>query len=199
MKKIALFTSSKHILNRWKKYLSKYELKEINNLEDLSILSNYILLLSTCVDLKNNEEILIKKLLINDNKILILENVPNLENAQKWLSLGASAYGNTFMSEAYLNSSVESISKGLVWLIPDIATTLIKDFSSNLTNNIDNILKELTKTEYQIALLIKKGFNNIQISQELNISINTVKTHIKNIYLKLGVNDRVSFIKLFMN
>ena len=42
------------------------------------------------------------------------------------------------------------------------------------------------------------GYKNIEISEELNISINTVKKHIKNIYTKLNVSDRVSFLKLVM-
>ncbi|WP_390881745.1 helix-turn-helix transcriptional regulator [Aliarcobacter cryaerophilus] len=43
-----------------------------------------------------------------------------------------------------------------------------------------------------------RNSGNIEISEELNISINTVKKHIKNIYTKLNVSDRVSFLKLVM-
>mgnify|MGYP000370192932 CR=1 FL=1 len=40
-------------------------------------------------------------------------------------------------------------------------------------------------------------YTNTNISQELNVSINTVKTHIKHIYEKLNVKDRLSFAALF--
>jgi len=38
------------------------------------------------------------------------------------------------------------------------------------------------------------GKSNLQISQELNIKKNTVKWHIKNIFEKLGVNNRTSAV-----
>ena len=62
----------------------------------------------------------------------------------------------------------------------------------------DDIFSNLTSSELNIAKYLKIGYKNIEISEELNISINTVKKHIKNIYTKLNVSDRVSFLKLVM-
>ena len=66
-------------------------------------------------------------------------------------------------------------------------------------NKVDEkeLFKNLTKTEKNIATLLKNGYTNTNISQELNVSINTVKTHIKHIYEKLNVKDRLSFAGLF--
>ena len=60
-------------------------------------------------------------------------------------------------------------------------------------------MKELTKTEKIIARLLQHAYTNTNISDELNISINTVKTHVKHIYEKLNVKDRLSFAGLFSN
>ena len=46
----------------------------------------------------------------------------------------------------------------------------------------------LTPTEIQVLELIGKKLDNHQISSQLNISINTVKTHRANLHLKFGVN-----------
>ncbi len=49
----------------------------------------------------------------------------------------------------------------------------------------------LTHEEIKIILLIKKGFSNQKISVETGRSVNTVKYHLKNIYKKLKVNNRI--------
>ncbi|WP_418185528.1 response regulator transcription factor [Aliarcobacter vitoriensis] len=198
MKKLALFTSSEHILNRWKTNLSDYDYMVISSLDELLKIKDVLVVFSTCVKLKS-EDIAIYNLLKNNNKVLVLDSSPKLENAQKWLSLGINGYGNSFMSKIYLNSAVESIFNDLIWIVPEVTMQLLKEFSKTAVNNDDTILKDLTKTEYQIAILLKNGYSNSEIADELRSSINTVKTHIKNIYFKLDVNDRVSFINLFTN
>jgi len=197
MEKISLFTSSDYILNRWKEYLDTYDLAVIKHQDELLELKNNLLIFSTDIELKY-EEVVVSKLLKNTNKVLVLDSSPKLEIAHKWLSLGVDGYGNTLMSKIYLNSCVESISNGLIWIVPEITIQLIKELSKEIVNNDEMILSKLTKTEKQIALLLKSGYSNYGIGEELKISINTVKTHIKSIYLKLGVNDRVSFIHLFV-
>jgi len=196
MKNISLFTSSDYILNRWKDYLDTYDLTVIKHQDELLNLKNSLLIFSTDVGLRH-EEVVILKLLKNTNKILLLDSSPNLETAHRYLSLGVNGYGNSLMSKVYLHSCVEDISNGLIWIVPEITMQLIKELSKKIVNSDEVILSQLTKTEQQIAILLKDGYSNYQVSQELKISINTVKTHIKSIYLKLGVNNRISFINLF--
>lgn len=49
---------------------------------------------------------------------------------------------------------------------------------------------ELTAQEKNVVLKLVEGKSNKQISAELFISLNTIKTHLKNIFLKLEVNSR---------
>lgn len=53
----------------------------------------------------------------------------------------------------------------------------------------------LTDREMEILRLIDKGLSNKEIGDLLNLTVNTVKTHIKSIYGKLGVNGRVQAVK----
>lgn len=56
----------------------------------------------------------------------------------------------------------------------------------------------LTSRENEIIELVKKGYTNSHIGEELYISINTVKKHLNNIFQKLGVTNRVELLnKLF--
>ena len=54
-----------------------------------------------------------------------------------------------------------------------------------------NIAKPvLTEREEEIARLAAEGFSNKQIGKTLFISENTVKTQLKSVFEKLGVNSR---------
>ncbi len=54
----------------------------------------------------------------------------------------------------------------------------------------------VSEREAQIISLLIEGLSNQKIADELFISPNTVKTHIKNIYAKLGVNNRLQLFTL---
>lgn len=54
----------------------------------------------------------------------------------------------------------------------------------------------LTKREETILKLLLQGLDNESISNELVISINTLKKHILNIYRKLGINNRIQMFKM---
>ena len=67
-----------------------------------------------------------------------------------------------------------------------------------IPNYIANVLsenigqEELTKSEQRILQMIVGGMINKEIAFELDISENTVKTHIKNVFDKIGVSDGTS-------
>ncbi len=56
----------------------------------------------------------------------------------------------------------------------------------------------MTERELQVAKLICKGIHNEEIAGTLNICHGTVKTHIRNIYRKTWVNNKVSMLLRFM-
>ncbi len=53
----------------------------------------------------------------------------------------------------------------------------------------------LTKREQEVLSLLQQRYGNREIAEQLFISIPTVKFHIQNIYLKIGVNDRVKLLR----
>jgi len=52
------------------------------------------------------------------------------------------------------------------------------------------IWRELSQREMDIVGLILSGKSNKEVALALNIELSTVKTHVNNIYAKLGVNNR---------
>lgn len=56
---------------------------------------------------------------------------------------------------------------------------------------------KLTQKEFEILTALYDGKTNKQLAEEHFISINTVKTHLKNIFEKLNVNTRTAAISKF--
>ena len=54
---------------------------------------------------------------------------------------------------------------------------------------------EITKSEFKVIALIWDGKTNGEIATELFISINTVKSHMNNIYSKLALKNKPQLIK----
>ena len=54
----------------------------------------------------------------------------------------------------------------------------------------ESLLVPLTEQENRVLRLIAAGLSNPEAAEELFISVNTVKTHVRNIYEKLNVNSR---------
>ncbi|MDD3412767.1 MAG: LuxR C-terminal-related transcriptional regulator [Lachnospiraceae bacterium] len=54
---------------------------------------------------------------------------------------------------------------------------------------------DLTKREQTILKLLLEGKDNMEICEEISISINTLKKHILNLYRKLGIKNRVQMFK----
>ena len=57
-----------------------------------------------------------------------------------------------------------------------------------------DLIEPLSERELEVLLLLNEGLANKEIAAQLMISITTVKTHIQNIYAKLGVNNRTQAV-----
>jgi len=75
-------------------------------------------------------------------------------------------------------------------------------FLSNNEKPIGKILEKMnniysfSKREKEIIEEIYNGLSNDQIAEKLYVSIHTVKTHIENVYKKMGINKRASLINI---
>ncbi|MBL7870331.1 MAG: response regulator transcription factor [Cyclobacteriaceae bacterium] len=99
------------------------------------------------------------------------------------LKAGASGYITKSANYMELLSALEEITKGGAPMSSKIARMVIDNFHVNPNS-------PLTKRETEILQLISEGKTYTQISEELFISKETSKTHIKNIYSKLQVRSK---------
>lgn len=116
---------------------------------------------------------------VHDTEKIILEAIAN----------GAAGYFTKNTSSLKVIEAIEDVMQGGGPMSPNVAKTVI----TSLQKNHDS---PLTKRETQILNLITKGKERSQIAADLFIETETVKTHIKNIYLKLNVNSKADAIKV---
>lgn len=119
-----------------------------------------------------------------------------------------SAYDLIFISQEYyfsLYEAMKNVRKKVILLTKtDVLLTDISSLNCNLEEEalneqlyelcaqklrykIDSDKTELSDREKEVLVLVAKGYMNKQIADELNISINTVLTHRKNLTAKLGI------------
>lgn len=131
----------------------------------------------------------------SDIKIIMLTSHEDEKEVFEAFSGGANSYCMKDIEPEELVSVIRSTHNGATWLDPRIARFVLKNIGNMPQKQKNN---ELTDREIEILKLISNGMNNNRISETLCISMNTVKTHMKNIFNKLEVEDRThAVIKAF--
>jgi DNA-binding NarL/FixJ family response regulator len=67
-------------------------------------------------------------------------------------------------------------------------TTKLQDAEINLQTPLESIV--LTRREQEVLSLLTMGLTNAQIAERLVVSLSTVNTHVRSIYIKLEVTSR---------
>lgn len=71
-------------------------------------------------------------------------------------------------------------------------------FRANVLRTDRGMNKDLTPRERQIMVLVTEGKYNKEIAKALGISVETIKTHRKRAYKKLGAHNAVQAVTAFL-
>lgn len=194
--KVIIYSEDLLLLYNWRQKITLCGNEILEDIEELSFYQDGILILDYSCCYKNLLHI-VRKSKIHNIKILLLDRNPSFEKGKNLLSTGIYGYGNAMMNSQYLNSAIETIYQGMIWLYPEFTTLLIQSLNQKNEPISNEITQLLTSREFEIASLIKDGLSNAEISEYFQISINTVKSHIKKIYEKLQVKNRLALFHLF--
>ncbi|MEQ8363350.1 MAG: response regulator transcription factor [Cyclobacteriaceae bacterium] len=118
-----------------------------------------------------------------NSDIIMVTVYEDSEMVYEALKSGASGYITKSANYMELLSALDEITRGGAPMSSKIARMVIDNFHLNPNT-------PLTKRETEILQLISEGKTYTQISEELFISKETSKTHIKNIYSKLQVRSK---------
>ena len=109
------------------------------------------------------------------------------------VEVGAKGFLLKDTSRDELFNAVRTVSKGNSYFQPDIGSRLADQFAA-LRRGGGQVTDALSQREREVLNLIAQGKANKEVAVELSLSESTVKTHVSNIFSKLGVNDRTGAV-----
>ena len=119
-------------------------------------------------------------------RIIILTTSDADAEIQRALKAGASAYVLKSTPKAELLDVIRSVHAGKKHVPPEVVARLVEHMGE----------EDLTTRELEVLQLIRDGYRNKQIAEQLSIAETTVNFHIKNIVSKLGANDRTHAVTI---
>ena len=131
-------------------------------------------------------------------RVLMLTTFDHDEYLYEAIRAGASGFLLKDVPPTELAHAVRMVAAGDALIAPTITRRLLADFVRRPPpgSRAPEALSELTDRELDVLKLIAKGLSNAEIAERLVLGEATIKTHVGNILMKLGVRDRVQAVVL---
>lgn len=124
-----------------------------------------------------------------DARLIVLTTYGGDAQASAAMKAGASGYLLKTSLLKELVDAIRSVHAGHRYLAADIAR--------QIATHLDR--EPLTAREIEVLRLVAKGHPNKLVASRLEVSAETVKTHLKNIALKLGARDRTHAVTIALD
>ncbi|MEW6717348.1 MAG: response regulator transcription factor [Chloroflexota bacterium] len=121
--------------------------------------------------------------------VVMLTSSENDEHLYEAVSLGASGYLLKSLDASELFRLLSGVMRGEAAMTRAMAARLLKGVAKHVADP-DRGEEALTDRELEVLRLVAQGYSNPQIAESLYITVNTVKTHLKNILEKLNLENR---------
>jgi two-component system response regulator DegU len=131
-----------------------------------------------------------------DTRVLVLTACDEQEEHVRALMLGAKGVVLKDSARTTLIEAIRTVCRGGFWIDPRMRRTVADEVAQSSTSGGSTRRGHtgLTDRELEIVRLVASGQKNKEVSAALTISERTVKTHLQNIFQKLGVRDRVALV-----
>ena len=127
-------------------------------------------------------------------RVIILTTFELDEYVFEALRAGASGFLLKRIEPEQLVAAIRIVAAGEALLSPSVTRRLIDEFTRRPQPGAGGKLTGLTEREQEVLVLIARGLSNQELAEQLFIADNTVKTHVKRIFTKLGARDRAQAI-----
>ncbi|MFC5749190.1 response regulator [Actinomadura rugatobispora] len=119
-------------------------------------------------------------------RVLVLTSVTERGHVLPAVQAGAAGYLYKDVDPQALVQAIRAVHDGHVLFAPDAAEAMVRaDPAAD-----DRGPAALTEREREVLVQIARGRSNREIARALVVSEKTVKTHVSNLLMKLGVQDR---------
>jgi two-component system NarL family response regulator len=137
------------------------------------------------------------KEILPSTQILMLTISDEEADLYEAIKAGAAGYLLKEISIDEVSNAVRAVYQGQSLISPSMASKLLNEFASMVKRQDERTQlpgPRLTDRELEVLKLVAKGLNNRDIGQELFISENTVKNHVRNILEKLHLHSRMEAV-----
>jgi len=138
-------------------------------------------------------------------KIVFLTIFEDTESIRLALQSGASGYILKHVSRSSLIDTIKRVHGGETIIDQSIFRQVLNDYTRLSKKHteikpqeIEEKVVDLTPREQEILRHLVRGLTNKEISTATNLAVDTVKTHLRNIYRKLQVKNRTQAISQAM-
>lgn len=123
----------------------------------------------------------------NAPRVIVYTGSPNPDVPRQAMALGAAGFCSKSDPPSQLLDTVMAVAAGrMVFPFIDVGRLTNDPFAG------------LTPREREMLAALAGGLTNQQMAGQLSISLNTVKFHLKNLYDKLGVNNRAQAVAYYL-
>jgi len=129
-------------------------------------------------------------------RVIVLTTFDHDEYVFGALRAGASGFLLKRTPPEELVDAIRLVAEGEALLTPEATRRLVAEFAkqNDAPAEARDAMDWLTPREREVLLLIAHGLTNHEIASSLDVSLETIKTHVKRIFMKIGVHDRVQAV-----
>lgn len=128
-------------------------------------------------------------------RVVMLTTFGNDENLYEALRRGTSGFLLKVSPPEQLLDAIRTVAAGDALIDPAVTRRVIEAFATQArVQTAPAELEHLTPRELEVLKLMGRGLANHEIADELVVSEETVKTHVKRILMKLALRDRVQAV-----
>ncbi len=130
------------------------------------------------------------------SRVVVLTTFGEDEYVESALRAGVSGFLLKVSPPEQLIAAVRTVAGGGGLLDPSVTLRVIEQFAGAPAARTDRsaALDGLTERERDVLSRIARGMSNAEIAADLYLGEATVKTHVSNVLLKLGLRDRVQAV-----
>lgn len=125
-----------------------------------------------------------------DTEIMVITVFGDERHVLAAIEAGASGYLLKDGSSDHIGRSVRQLLDGGSPISAPIARHLLKRMGQEQTQSARDEQLKLTPREAEVLNLVAKGFSYQEIATTLEMTVNTVASHVKQLYRKLSVHSR---------
>ena len=119
-------------------------------------------------------------------RVLLMSSLTGDELLLEAVRAGAAGYVSKSFEPDEIGRAVRAVHSGQTYLHHEITRSLLE-----LTDVVANPPPPLTERELEISRLVAEGLSNQQIAERVHVSEGTVRTHLRHVFEKLGISNRV--------